>query len=679
MMRLVKISKWQLTLTGTAAAGLIFLFIQAQPVDPDIHDLVAGDLSKLQAKDSELGEAVLQIHYQSQHNYDGVISIMREMQLLGARLSEHHRNRLLPDTPQIRQALSTMQQQIEQKQNALEQFKSDNATLNNAFIYIPRMVLGVFELLPKTGKAATLQHEILESMLRDALLTKVNPGNPLYYSILSQDIRRVEIVLPNLPERVRVLAENAAHHARIVLSKGADVDGLLKQLSSFGKNHIGIEIEQRYLDYYHVQQQSAAHYRLGLFLAAILLLSYAIFAFYRLQAKGRQLEITLADLQEANQRFNQISGNIREVFWMTDATKGEILYVSPAYQTIWGRSVESCYASPQNWMDAIHIDDRQRIMQDMLTKHASGTYDEQFRIVRPDGSIRWIHSRAFPVHNSDGEVYRIVGVADDITERHQIEYELRDFTARLERSNRELQDFATVASHDLQEPLRKIQTFGERLQTKHATALNEEGRDYLARMQDAALRMRALIDDLLTYSRVTAKAQPFTPVDLNKVVEYVLDMLEISITRSGARIEVAELITLDAELVQMRQLLQNLISNALKFHRPGQVPRIKVYGRILNSTAVFAGAQTGTVYQLVVEDQGIGFEEKYLDRIFNLFQRLHGHSEYEGSGVGLAVCRKIAEHHGGLITAISKPGAGAAFITTLPIQQPKGASSHDEK
>ena len=678
MMFSIKTNKWQLALAAAVAAGLLFLFIKAQPVNPDTHDLVVGDLNELQAKDSALGEAVLQIHYKSQHNYDGVIAIMREMQLLSARLSEHHHNRLLPDTPQIRQALSDVQQQIEQKQVALEQFKSDNATLNNAFIYIPRMVVGVFELLPRTGKAATLQREVFESLLRDALLTKVNPGNPLYYSILSQDIRRVEVALPDLPAGVRLLAENAAHHARVVLDKGAGMDGLLTQLSSFGKNHIGIELEQQYLDYYHAQQRSAVGYRLGLFLAAVLLLSYAIFAFYRLRTKGRQLETTLAELKESNQRFHQISENIREVFWMTDASNGDVLYVSPAYQTIWGRSVESCYASPQAWKDALHVADRQRIAQDILIKQASGTYDEQFRIVRPDGNIRWIHNRAFPVRNSDGEVYRIVGVAEDITERHQTEYELRDFTSRLERSNRELQDFATVASHDLQEPLRKIQTFGERLLTKHAATLNEEGRDYLARMQDAAQRMRTLIDDLLTYSRVTAKAQPFTPVDLNQIVSYVLDMLEISITRSGARIEVAELITLDAEPVQMRQLLQNLISNALKFHRPGQVPRIKVYGRILNSTAALAGAQAGNVYQLIVEDQGIGFDEKYLDRIFTLFQRLHGRSEYEGSGVGLAICRKIAEHHGGHITASSKPEAGATFIVTLPVHQSKGERSHDE-
>ena len=678
MIRSIQRNKWQLVLSGVLAAGLVFMFIKAQPVDPDTHDLVTGDLNELQAKDSELGEAVLQIHYKSQHNYDEVIGIMRQMQLISARLSEHHRNRLLPDTPQIRQALSTMQQQIEQKQVSLEQFKSDNATLNNAFIYIPRMVVGVMELLPRTGKAATLPHEIFESLLRDALLTKVNPGNPLYYSILSQDIRRVEITLPNLPARARVLAKNAAHHASIVLVKGADVDGLLEQLSSFGKNHIGIEIEQRYLDYYHVQQRSAANYRMGLFLSAVLLLSYAIFAFYRLQAKGRQLEMTLADLQEANQRFNQISANIREIFWMTDANTGKVLYVSPAYEPIWGRSLESCYASPQSWIEGIHGDDRQRVAQDILAKQISGSYDEEFRIVRPDGSIRWVHNRAFPVRNSDGVIYRIVGVTDDITDRHQAEEALRDSATKLERSNRELQDFATVASHDLQEPLRKIQTFGDRLQLKQAAVLNEEGREYLVRMQDAAQRMRALIDDLLIFSRVTAKAQPFVPVNLNDVVRDVLSLLELSIRQSAAQIEVAELITLNAEPGQMRQLLQNLISNALKFHRPTEAPRIKIYGQLLEAPGDLSNqAQTVARYQLTVQDAGIGFDEKYLDRIFTIFQRLHGREEYPGSGIGLAICRKIADYHGGQITAHSNPGEGARFVVTLPVQQ--GNKEHQQQ
>ena len=677
MIRSIQRNKWQLVLSGALAAGLVLLFIKAQPVDPDIHNLVESDLRQLQMRDTELGEGVLQIHYRLHHNYDGVTAILNRMQQLSARLLQHHQRGYLPDTIEVRQALDAAQQQIEQKKIVLEQFKSDNAALKNSFVYIPRMVTGVLALLPRANKGDLLRREAFESLLRNALLIRVNPSDPLRAS-LSQDIRRVESVIPGLTRQAKVLAENAVRHAKVVLNKEAGMSGLIGQLSSTGKTHIGTEIEQRYLSYYHAQQQSAAAYRALLFLVAMLLLGYAIYAYYRLRGKGRQLEVALAGQQESNERFNQITANIREIVWMTDADTGKVLYVSPAYEPIWGRSLESCYASPQGGMEGVHGDDRQRVAQDILAKQISGSYDEEFRIVRPDGSIRWVHNRAFPVRNSDGVIYRIVGVTDDITDRHQAEEALRDSATKLERSNRELQDFATVASHDLQEPLRKIQTFGDRLQLKQAAVLNEEGREYLVRMQDAAQRMRALIDDLLIFSRVTAKAQPFVPVNLNDVVRDVLSLLELSIRQSAAQIEVAELITLDAEPGQMRQLLQNLISNALKFHRPTEAPRIKIYGLLLEAPSGISNqAQTVARYQLTVQDGGIGFDEKYLDRIFTIFQRLHGREEYPGSGIGLAICRKIADYHGGQITAHSNPGGGARFVVTLPVQQ--GNKEHQQQ
>ncbi len=238
-------------------------------------------------------------------------------------------------------------------------------------------------------------------------------------------------------------------------------------------------------------------------------------------------------------------------------------------------------------------------------------------------------------------------------------------TLDLERSNRELQDFAFVASHDLQEPLRKIQAFGDRLKSKHGAALGDEGRDYLDRMQAAARRMHTLINDLLTFSRVTSKAQPFVPVDLEQVTHEVLSDLEIRVNEAGGRVEVGDLPTLEADPLQMRQLLQNLLGNALKFRRDGVPPVVRL------SAAEAGGNGSGPACRLVVEDNGIGFDVKYLDRIFTPFQRLHGRSEYEGTGMGLAVCRRIVERHGGAITAESTPGEGTRFLVTLPMQSRK--------
>lgn len=249
--------------------------------------------------------------------------------------------------------------------------------------------------------------------------------------------------------------------------------------------------------------------------------------------------------------------------------------------------------------------------------------------------------------------------------------ELADANTELERSNRELQDFAFVASHDLQEPLRKIQAFGDRLRTKHGSEMNDEAQDYLRRMQNAASRMHRLINDLLTFSRVTTKAQPFEPTDLNAATLDVLSDLEVRIQETGGRVEVGDLPTIDADPLQVRQLLQNLIGNALKFHRPDAPPIIKIDGQFFKDRENENLNGAGEMYRLSIEDNGIGFEEKYLDRIFTPFQRLHGRNEFEGTGIGLAVCRKIVERHGGTLTALSKPGAGSTFIATLPVKQAK--------
>jgi signal transduction histidine kinase len=231
--------------------------------------------------------------------------------------------------------------------------------------------------------------------------------------------------------------------------------------------------------------------------------------------------------------------------------------------------------------------------------------------------------------------------------------------AELARSNRELEQFASIASHDLQEPLRKVQTFAAHLQAREHDRLSEEGQDFLRRMSAAAARMRALIDDLLMFSRVSTKGRPFVPVDLDDVVAQVLIDLELTIEETGAKVVIAELPTIDADPVQMRQLLQNLLENALKFRREGIVPEV----------AVSAGVSDG-VAELTVRDNGLGFEPQYATRIFRAFERLHGTSAYPGTGIGLALCRKIVERHHGTITADSELGAGTVFTVRLPIERP---------
>jgi light-regulated signal transduction histidine kinase (bacteriophytochrome) len=232
-----------------------------------------------------------------------------------------------------------------------------------------------------------------------------------------------------------------------------------------------------------------------------------------------------------------------------------------------------------------------------------------------------------------------------------------DYAMRLERSNRDLEDFASITSHDLQEPLRKIRTFGDRLNRKLAGSLDGDEAFELERMLDAAERMQAMIDSLLTYSRVNTKAKQPEPVDLNQVLETVLSDLVVRIDETGGKVNAGYLPVIQGDDLQMHQLFQNLVGNALKFHRPDVPPVVTI------SSEPFEDTGTGKKgVQIRVEDNGIGFNEKYLDQIFQPFQRLVGRSQFEGSGMGLAICRKIVERHGGTITAHSQPGEGTTFF-----------------
>jgi len=346
-----------------------------------------------------------------------------------------------------------------------------------------------------------------------------------------------------------------------------------------------------------------------------------------------------------------------EVFVIFDPAQQRFVQVNPVLCDITGYSREELCS--RHFQEFIHPED-QPAAEERASRLASRelvTSKFSNRYVCRDGSLRWFEWASSPA--PDGLVY---GVGRDITDRQLAEVVLRQTLTDLNNRNRELQDFAFIASHDLQEPLRKIRAFSDRLQQRFAAELTPEARDYLDRSGQAAARMQVLIDDLLAYSRV-ARGKPFVPVDLGPLVATVHEDLEARLESSQGSIEVGPLPRIDGDPTQLRQLFQNLLANALKFRSPDRSPRVTV-------TATPATVDGVQGWEFRIEDNGIGFEPRYAERIFGPFQRLHGRQDYEGTGIGLAIVRRIVERHRGQVRADGRPGEGASFTVWMPGSQP---------
>lgn len=257
-------------------------------------------------------------------------------------------------------------------------------------------------------------------------------------------------------------------------------------------------------------------------------------------------------------------------------------------------------------------------------------------------------------------------IAERELERDRNEAALKEYTLNLEHSNEELRNFTNVASHDLQEPLRKIQTFGEMLQDRYSGDLDSRGLNYLQRVRDSASKMQLLLTELLTFSRAVNREYQYAKVDLEQIVRQVLIDLDWQVEEKQAVVKISPLPMIEADQVQISQLFQNLISNALKFHSPGRPPEIDIYSPYPKNQTDAEG-----MVEIRIQDNGIGFNEKYLDRIFQPFQRLVSSSDYPGIGMGLTICRKIVDNHGGTISAHSSPGKGTTIALRLPKKQMK--------
>lgn len=377
------------------------------------------------------------------------------------------------------------------------------------------------------------------------------------------------------------------------------------------------------------------------------------------------------DTIRANERrFRMLAEAVPQMVWTADLS-GAITFYNKTWDEYTGLPLDA--KDPGEWGGAaLHPDDAPefRAAWTRAVAGGAGGFTHELRLRRAaDGQYRWMLAVAVPLTDATGAPTEWVGTLTDIDDQKRqnelLTRLVRARTTELQRSNDDLEKFAYVASHDLQEPLRKIQAFGDRLVTKHRDRLPDSGKEYVDRMLAAAGRMRRLIDDLLTFSRVTTQQRPPVPTDLTRLVAEVVSDLDLRIAQVNGTVRVGPLPTAEVDPSQMSQLFQNLIANAVKFHRPGVPPVVTVTGELVPPADPDAGASV----RVTVRDNGIGFEDKYRDRIFEVFQRLHGRENYEGTGVGLAICRKIAERHGGTLTAEGRPGDGATFVLQFPARR----------
>lgn len=406
----------------------------------------------------------------------------------------------------------------------------------------------------------------------------------------------------------------------------------------------------------------------------------AISPYEELKQKNEQLLELSEKVQKSEAQYKTLTNALPLAIFSLDKD-GQLLYANDWLTRYTGETIQSLNRT--KWKTVVHTDDWKRFS--LLLKNSAAvsnaTIAAQIRLRhKAETAWFWHQVSLTPFKDELEELQYWIGAIVDIHAQKLIEETLKDnvelkeaqrkleenrhereqYITELARSNRELEQFAFVASHDLQEPVRKILFYSDYLLNQYTSSLDAKGLDYLQTVQAASQRMRNLIQDILTFSQISKEKLAFAPVNLNKITKEVLQDFEMLIEEKGAIVDVEHLPTVNGDEGMMRQLVSNIVGNSLKYSRPSVPPRIKVSCR----------EKPGFV-EISFADNGIGFDNRYVQQMFGLFQRLHTREKYEGTGLGLAICRKIADIHGGAIDAKGREGEGACFFITLPVQQPE--------
>lgn len=404
----------------------------------------------------------------------------------------------------------------------------------------------------------------------------------------------------------------------------------------------------------------------------------------RQQQLLEELEIQNAALKESERRFSSLADSAPVLLWMSGLDRKPFFF-NKAWLRFTGRTLEQ--EAGLGWMEGIHPEDLQKCIDEYSEAFEKKVeFPIEFRLMRSDGEYRWISGTGVPRFTHDGEFLGFVGGSMDIHDQKNFAQELEDQVSQrthelhllndllitknrqLEHSNEELSSFSYAASHDLQAPLRKINTFSSFIEGKDGYHLSPDSKEFLARISLATERMQDLIDSLLNYSRINVEKTIFERTDLNELLAEVKSNLSDLLEEKNADLQVEQLPVLDVVPMQFQQLVVNLVSNSIKYSRTDVRPEIRVSATLIPGTEIAGlGANTAVSYwKFRFEDNGIGFEPEYEEKIFELFHRLHGKKEYEGTGVGLGIVKKIVINHKGFVKATGMPGEGAIFDVYIP-------------
>jgi PAS domain S-box-containing protein len=363
-------------------------------------------------------------------------------------------------------------------------------------------------------------------------------------------------------------------------------------------------------------------------------------------------------IQSRERLFSTFVNAAPVMMWMLDANNKPVLF-NQTWLDFTGRTLKNELKMP--WGDTldIHMEDQTKTMNSYHQAFLQrDNFDHEYRLRRHDGEYRWLHEIGVPNIDHNNGFQGFIGIALDITERKISVTKLKNYTEELRRSNAELEQFAYVASHDLQEPLRMVSSYTQLLARRYQDKLDNDANEFIGYAVDGANRMQRLIQDLLAYSRVGKRQQALKKVDSNEIMRNVLRNLQVAIEESNTKISYPDsLPTVKADYSQFEQLLQNLIGNAIKYRDKSRVCEIQINCE-----------QVGNMWQFSIADNGIGIEADYFERIFEIFKRLHGKETYSGTGLGLAVCKRIVDGHGGKIWLESELGKGSIFYFTLPLE-----------